>query len=392
MTGPLARVVTDCNQKTWFLNQIEKNTKDIVGRRAVLALHTGENSGVGARPENGTLPAAGQQGYTEERVPVKYNYGRIQISGPTIKAMASDKGAYLRAVDSETKGLVKNLRSDVNRQVWGTSDGVIAATAANTAVTVVALAASTTEVQMRQFRVNMVIDIGTVATPTSVTSARTITAVDATAKTITISGAAVTTATTDRVFRTGSGGAGSAQKEMTGVRSIILDSGILFNVDPTLVPVWKSIRRANGGVNRTLSENLLAEAMMAVDIESGEEIDLWVTSDGVFRAFANLLTSLKRTVNSTELKGGYKGLSMTAGGKEVPLVWEKDAPANRAYGISTSHLIQYEMSDWEWMDEDGAVLNRVPNTDAYEATFFRYAELATDARNAHAVVEDITAA
>jgi hypothetical protein len=44
------------------------------------------------------------------------------------------------------------------------------------------------------------------------------------------------------------------------------------------------------------------------------------------------------------------------------------------------------MSDWEFMEEDGAVLNRVPNTDAYEGTLFLYAELATDGRNAHAKI------
>jgi hypothetical protein len=50
------------------------------------------------------------------------------------------------------------------------------------------------------------------------------------------------------------------------------------------------------------------------------------------------------------------------------------------------------MSDWEFMDDDGAILNRVANTDAYEATLYIYSELATDARNAHAAVRDLTSA
>ena len=40
-------------------------------------------------------------------------------------------------------------------------------------------------------------------------------------------------------------------------------------------------------------------------------------------------------------------------------------------------------------EEDGAVLNRVPNVDAYEGTLFLYAELATDGRNSHALVKDL---
>jgi hypothetical protein len=45
-----------------------------------------------------------------------------------------------------------------------------------------------------------------------------------------------------------------------------------------------------------------------------------------------------------------------------------------------------------WMDEDGAILNRVNNKDAYSATLFRYSEFATKARNAHGLLADITEA
>src|SRR5580692_8237358 len=78
------------NQSCMMLMQIEKNSTDIEGRRAVLSLHVQRNSGVGARPDGGGLPLAGNQGYAEERVPLRYNYGHIQISGPTIRAMKSD--------------------------------------------------------------------------------------------------------------------------------------------------------------------------------------------------------------------------------------------------------------------------------------------------------------
>ena len=111
---------------------VSKNTQDVEGRRAVLSLHVSRNSGVGSRAENGTLPTAGNQGYAEERVPVYYHYGRIQISGPVIKAMKSDKGSFARAVDSEVKGVKTDAARNYNRQRWGTSNGVVA-TAGTTA-------------------------------------------------------------------------------------------------------------------------------------------------------------------------------------------------------------------------------------------------------------------
>src|SRR5213596_2734850 len=93
------------NNKVFILSQIEKNSKDVEGRRAVLSLHTSRNSGVGARAELGTLPTAGNQGYVEERVGMRFNYGRLQVSGPVIRGMKSNAGSFTRAVDSETKGL-----------------------------------------------------------------------------------------------------------------------------------------------------------------------------------------------------------------------------------------------------------------------------------------------
>lgn len=379
------------NNTVKFLAQIERNSKDVEGRRAVLSLHVKRNSGVGARQDGGSLPAAGSQGYAEERVPLRFNYGRIQISGPTLRAMRSDEGSFVRALDSETKGVVTDLRRDVNRQLFGTSDGVIIATGVTSGSTTVVLNTSSTAVQKRQLEVGMFIDIGTVATPTSVASNREILTITST--TITISGAAVTTATTDRIFRTGNGGSGSAQKELTGIQSIVDDANALFNVDPATYPVWASTVNANGGTNRTPTENVFENLIHNVSIAGGEDnLDLFMTSDGVHRAYANNLSAQKRFPNTLDLKGGYKGLAIAAGGDEVALMWDRDAPNNKAWGLSTSHLAQHEMSDWEFMDDDGAVLSRVSGQDAYEATLFKYHELTTDKRNAHGVIEDLSEA
>jgi rhodanese-related sulfurtransferase len=371
------------------LSQIEKNTEDTEGLEAVLSLHVTRNSGVGARAEGGTLPTAGNQGYVKERIPLRRNYGRIEVSGPVIRAMKSDKGSWTRAVESETKGLVRDSKKDVNRQVNGTSNGVIATCGVTGASTTVVLAATTSAVQMRQFEVNMVVDIGTVANPTSVASARTISAVDRTNKTITISGAVVNTAGTDFVFRSGAGGSGASQKELTGLQTIVDDANSLFSVDPATYEVWKSYVDGNGGVARNFTEALLEEAMDETNIKSGETSWLVVTSHGAARNFAAQLKAQRRYNDTIELKGGFKGLKVETPSGDCTIVTDRDHKAATATGLSVAHLTQYEASDWEWMDDDGAVLSRVQNKDAYEATLFKYHELATDERGAHFLIEDL---
>jgi hypothetical protein len=368
-----------------LLSQVEKNTTDIEGRRAVLSLHVSRNSGVGARSDGGTLPAAGEQGYAEERVPVKYLYGRIKVSGPVIAAMKSDQGSFTRAVDSESKGVVKDLKRDVNRQLFGTTDGVIATAGTTTATTVVQLLAATTLVQMRQFEINMRVDIGTVAAPTTIASDRKITAINRTNKTITIDGAAVTTVSgTHFVFRQGAGGTGI---ELTGLRSIVSATGTLFNVNPATQPTWVSYVNTVGG---TPNDLMFETAMDEIYSECGDTPNLLVSTAGISRGYSASLTSQKRFTNTMEMKGGFKALSIATPLGELAFTWDRDCPLTNVFILNTKNLINFEMADWEFMDRDGSVLSRVSGEDAYEAVLYSYRELATDQRSAHGLISSVT--
>jgi hypothetical protein len=386
------------NSEVFLLSQLETNSEDVEGRAAVLSINTGRNHGVGARAELGTLPAAGRQGYSEERVKLKYNYGSIKVSGPLMRSMGSDSGSFTRPLESETQGVIRDLKNDVNRQVYGNGTGAIVPVSGANTGAVVPLAAATLT-QLRQLEEGMVVDIGTVANPVAKDTQLTIVSVDIPGKTVTLSGTpANNTANTDFIFRTGSGGAdgGVGQKEVTGLRAIVDSSGTLFNINPSTVSKWASYVDHNSGTNRAVAQTMFTKASMEVNIRSGEQIDLWVTTDGVHRGVANLLTGLKQFPSTNQLKSGYTGLDMgsvsqgNSGSQEVTLTYDKDCTGNTAYGLTTKRLQQYRMSDWEFMEEDGSVLSRVSGQDAYEATLFCYHEVATDARNAHARIADLT--
>jgi hypothetical protein len=383
------------NSEVFLLSQLEMNSEDVEGRAAVLSINTGRNQGVGARAELGTLPAAGRQGYSEERVNLKYNYGSIKISGPLMRSMGTDQGSFTRPLQSETTGVIRDLKNDVNRQCYGDGSGKIAPISGANTGAVVPIANATTT-QIRQLEEGMVIAIGTLAEAAAGTAtAAVIASVQVAAKTVTLT-ATVTTDASDFIFRFGSGGSGADQKELTGLKAIVAASGALFNIDPATVSKWASYSDANGGTNRAVAETMFTKAAMEVNIRSGESIDLWVTTDGVHRGVANLLTSLKQFPSTNQLKSGYTGLDMgsvsqgNSGSQEVTLTYDKDCTGNTAYGLTTKRLQQYRMSDWEFMEEDGSVLSRVSGQDAYEATLFCYHEIATDARNAHAVISDLT--
>lgn len=386
------------NFEVFLLSQIETNSEDIEGRRAVLSINTGRNSGIGARSEMGTLPDAGHQGYSEERIPLKYNYGRVQLSGPVIRSMGSDRGSFTRAITSETQGVTRDLRNDINRQLYGDGSGAIAPLTAGASSVNFQITAPT-NTQKRQVQIGMQVDVGTAGMAVPASTGRKVVTYNPSTGAGTFD-AAVTIAANNFLFRSGSGGVPGAatQKEVTGLAGQIAATGILWNIDPATVPEWASFVDANAGTLRAVSENMFLKAAQEVNVRCGEEIDLWVTSAGVQRAYAALLQGMRRFNEPTELRGGFKGLDMSntnqgnTGTNTVSMYWDKDCPDSTAYGLSTNRIKWYKMSDWEFMEEDGAVLSRVPNTDAYEGTLFLYAEMATDGRNAHAKIADLTEA
>lgn len=397
-------VVEQLNNANILLSQTETNTEDLVGRRFVTPLHLSRNSGVGARPEGGTLPAAGNQGYVDVFGPVRSMYARIQLTGQVIEAMAKDRGSFIRALDSEIDGAVNDAKRDYCRAMWGTSDGKLCGvnTVNSTTLTPVGIR----DDQLRALEEGFLIDIGTTAAPASLASGRSVVSVDYTARSFVISGAAVNvTAGTHFVSRNGAGGTSSnsgnpndGQNELTGIQTMVDDTATLHTLSPSTQPRWKSKVDANGGVNRAISENLVNKLTMQTEITSGKVVDLLVGSDGVFRSYANLLTSLKRFMGDIELKGGYTAVSVGhtpqkgKSGKSLGLTWDRDCPNNRLYGLSMSEFQFMQLLDWEWMDKHGAVLVQVTDVDGYTATLKKYGEFVLRRRNSQFVIKDVTEA
>lgn len=374
--------------KNEYLMQIESGSEDVEGLQAVLSLHVGRNEGIGARLELEDLPAPGNQSYTKERVDLRYNYAQFQLSGPVLKAARTDRGAWLRPLESESKGVVTDLKRDFERQLLGTSDGVIAACGVTTASTAVVTSATVT--QIRQIKKGMVIDIGTVANPTAVVQGAVVQSVNTSTKVVTIN-SAVTTATTDRIFRRGNGGSGANQRELTGAQTIVDSTGTLFGVDPTVYPEWAAYEKDASAA--ALSDALVGELIDEIDINSPAGVPDWAfTTHAQARKYAATLTSQKHFVNTQELKGGFSGIEIGTGSGSLTVSTLRDAPAEQFFAVNTNHLKLQTQSNWDFMDEDGNVLQRIVTgngKDGYQATLYQYAEQTTDVRSAHGKITNL---
>jgi len=362
-------------------------THEVGGKYVRFPVRVKRNHGIGSRNESEALPIPRTQGYSDAQVKLKYLYGALQLTGQTFELADKNFQAFASALDQEVNGLKEGLRKDAARQVYGTPSGKLAtATAAGTTTTFVVADAGA-----QYLEIDMFVDIFTSADAVRVADA-TITNItsDGTNTTVTFSPAAgAATASGDYMTRDNSGG-----KEMNGFDSIVQNSGTLYNIDPTTVPVWKSTVDANGGTNRAVSEGLMIKMVDSVRKVGGGVPTVIFCGLGVRRAYFNLLVQQRRMTNTQEFTGGFKGLAFTTGSGEIPIVEDVDCGPNRMIFLNEKEIKLYNAGEWSFMNRDGSNWSRVITSagsfDAYAATMYKYAEMGTHRRNAHGRINDLT--
>lgn len=383
----LPGVQEELNNSSMLLAQIDANSDDVEGDHVTAAHHIGRNAGIGARLEGETLPTPGAQDYARSNYYLYANYGVGRISTRLMKAISTDRGAFVNAAKDEMRRIKDDLKREVNFQAWGTSDGVIAAFTTSTTTNVLNLAAATDRRVFNYLHVGMMVDIGTVASPTSIASNRKITAINKSAKTITVDGATLSTSATSRLFRAGSGGAGVSQRVITGVQTIISSGDTYAGIDGTVVSEWNSYTDNLGGV---LTEDAIAEVMSEISMTGASTPNLVVTTPEILRTIATALRQKSVFNDPTVLKGGFTAVKVQTPWGDVDITSDHDCPAGTAWFINTNELTQWQYADWEFLDEDGSVLHLVSGVAAYDFTLEKFHELGTLSRRAHGVLTGVT--
>jgi len=386
------RIREQLNDEIVALKRITRSgsgvTNEVGGKYVTFPIHTRRNAGIGSRFESEALPTPGQQGHAAARVNLKYAYGGVQLTGQAISLSDTDAKAFAKALDNEVEGLKNDLKKDMNRQVYGSGNGAIGvASGANTGATVPVYDA-------RLFQVGAVVD--TQSGTTVDNSGLVIDSVDVAAGTVTFTTTPGTAlADGDIIVRKGSGVAAAGNRELTGLAAIVSDSGTLYNINPATEPEWKATVDDNSGTLRALSESLMINMVDSIRTKGGSTT-LILQSLGVRRAYFNLLSQLRQTVNTQQFTGGFTGLAFTTDQGEIPVVADPDAPLNKQWFINEDALTYYRDEDWHFIDRDGSMWKQVRDNsgdyDAYYARMVEYHELGTDRRNSHGLIDDITEA
>lgn len=390
--GPVRELL---NNASVVLSRAEGVTRKFSGRRLVIPVHLSRNTGLGARAERGDLPTAGAQGYEDAFFKPSYQYGRIDISGPAIKASREDRGSFIRAVDSEMRGLSKDLRQSVSRQIFRNGDGELTACGTTSASTTVNVTST------KYLEVGMVVDIIDQSTDAAITNGDSVSVVTVPSSTTFTVGTAVTTTADEIVVLEDTYG-----KDVWGLEAMVSQSNppnasAMTNygeLDRSSVTKWQCADPTTAASSGVVALTEMQSTLDTVDIESGADTGLIVTSHAVKAKYGALLTSLKRFPAGGEitLDGGYKALEFNG----IPLVADKDlqtissgATCERMYFLDMSTFFMADMGDWDWMDQDGAILARSGTgsgaKDAYEAVLYRYFQFICDQPNSNTYYADV---
>lgn len=376
------------------LQRIEQSsegiTSEVGGKYVTFPIRTRRNHGIGARAENTALPVAQSQKYAAARVSLAYLYGAAELTGQTMELADKNFQAFISVLEQELEGLRQTLSKDQNRQIYGTSAGVLAtATAAGSTTTFV-----TTDADAQYMEVGMILDIwDTSAAGLMANAPFEVTGIASAGGNTTVTftpAAGAATAAGDTLHRSG-----SRNLETIGLRDIVSDTGTLYNINPSTEPVWKSVVNNNGGTLRAISEGLMGKVVDDVRKNGGKTTVIFTTM-GVRRAYAALLMQQRRYVNTVKFSGGYNGIAFTTDTGDIPVVADWDCPANRLFFVNEKELKIYREADWSFMDRDGSKWQRkitsAGNFDAYQTMMYSYRQLGTHRRNSHALLSDIAEA
>jgi hypothetical protein len=349
-------IIEQLNNKTFMLDMIERDSDSIdhTGRRAIIPLHVGRNRGRGSRagsPSN--LPEAGRQQYADAIVYIRYHYHGMEIDDPAIEASKSNEGAFINLLNGETRGLARDMRKDINRQVYGTGDGVLATVRANSTSTTLLVD------DVQYIHPGDVVDVLVTATGASTAGVVGATVLSKTntagSEEIELDTALAGTAgTTYSVYVHG-----SRNNEMDGLRNIINTNRTLHGIDSSSASnsYWNAIRRDAGGA--VAGEGLFEDIIDAVGEAGEDEVTNFVTTRGIRRRLADTFQSQKRfnDAQAVTIHGGYTAIMVN----EVPVVKDDDCPKGYAFGFNRRAFKWFEQTKPGWLEQENSSIFQLKN-------------------------------
>ena len=357
---------------------IEKTSENIIGNDIRFAMQYGRHGGVGAIAETDDLPAPAPRKYAQASAVLKNLAARINFTEKLMLTTQNNAAAFVDAVTTQMDDVARDAKDMVRRNLMGGANAIMDTIASVSNANIVVTK------NIKQFYVGQVIDTFSLSgtTPTYADEGAVIIDVDYANKTITLD-ANTSASAADYICLHN-----NYNNELTGLGDILTLDTTIYGIDRS-VNKWYNPQyydKTSNGSTIAFSSLYLQEAIDDIDDFIGAKPDFITCNAGIQRAYINEQNTYKRNLEYKDIDGGYRTIAYN----DVAISKEKYMPANTIFLLTTEYFTLAQLRDWHWMDEDGAILTRVADKAAYEATLTKYCELLCKMPAAQAVITGIT--
>lgn len=376
-----------------LLASIPKQT-DFVGKQYVVPVYYGNPQGRSA-----TFTRAQSGGLRDNSKTVDFNltrvkdYGVVTIDAETMEATSNDKGAFLKARETEIDGIISSLSTSLATQLvrggWGDIGRVGSFTGAT--ITLASVADVVNFEVGQELVVAAAANTGNIRAVGSSTNGLFITGINRDTGVLTF-GFNVTDATngiptianSDFIFTRGDRDEASspAMLRMVGLDAWVPvtapTSTLFLGVDRT-----KDVTRL-GGLRRDVSALPLEEALLdgaAYASREGAKPDSYYMNP---MRYVDLVKALGSKVQYVDVQAseniGFRGITIQGPMGAIKVLADPTIPTDRCYGLTTTSWELKSLGDLiRPLNSDGLEMLRMSNRDGYEVRYGYYANLACNA-------------
>lgn len=359
-------------------------------------MRNSRHGGVTNLANDGASTISGTAGISQAQVSVKTLSGAFDISKLAIDATKSSTSSVVNALTYQAEALASDFARSANRQLYGDGAAIVAQVLASSgSVGVGTLAVMPKDGSLDDGRsidnygtVNgdvspvkylapgMVIAVGSPGT-----SLGTITSIidgsgnGAAVGSIVVTGGP-TIAANDSVYLVDGSGNLLVGKEVTGVRAALSST--------TGTSTYAGVARSTlgwapqfGSASEALTLSRMEQAYLRAKEYSqmGDQYAIFLNQT-LYKKYGDLLTSMRRSVDTADLLGGWTGLEFAAGAGRVGVFLDYDVPDGEFVILNLDSFTICQVSDLGWLeDPNGGSLLRLSNKIQYQAEMVWFFEL-----------------
>lgn len=371
-------------KQTILLDQLKRNQGvTFMNDYFYAPIRTGRHGGVVNLANDSNSLLSGKSSIGQASVGVKILTGTFDISKLAIDATKSAKGAVENQLTFQARTLATDFARSINRQYYSDGVGVVSefAGSAASAVYVRFPTASLDDVRSTFYG-----SINGDISPTKYLAAGqyiavgtpevkgTIVAVTG-GTTLQVAAASIAGTAGQAIYILDGSNEGAGTSEIQGVRAALSNS--------TGTSTYAGVARSTTGwtpqlgtAAETLTLSAIEQQYLAAREYSqmGDRFAIFMNKT-LYKKYGDLLTALRRTVNETELLGGWTGLEFAAGAGKVGVFLDYDVPDGEVLILDLDSFTVCQVSDMDWMeDPSGALIRRVDKI-TYQATMVWFTNL-----------------